>query len=205
MLGTDHALEDRRQARSTTLTALMAKTIVGSAGAQGGARPIPRVRLAAWLILCCYLAAALVLTWRLWADPASRTQIVAANGTSHDVRPFAWFLRYDATAVAHGHLPALVTTALNAPRGINLMWNTSLLLPGVVLAPVTMLAGPQVTLAILLTLAFAGSAASLFVVLRRWGPASPRRRWAVRSTASPRRCGWRPAATTTSSSWCCRR
>jgi len=80
VLGTDHALEDRRQARSTKLTALMAKTIVGSAGAQGGARPIPRVRLAAWLIPCCYLAAALVLTWRLWADPASRAQLVAANG-----------------------------------------------------------------------------------------------------------------------------
>jgi hypothetical protein len=147
----------------------MAMTIVGSAGTQGGARPIPRVRLAAWLVPCCYLAAALVLTWRLWADPASRAQIIAANAISHDVDLFAWFLRYDATAVAHGHLPALVTTALNAPRGINLMWNTSLLLPGVVLAPVTLLAGPQVTLTILLALAFAGSAASLFVVLRRWG------------------------------------
>ncbi len=149
----------------------MAKTIVGSAGTgtQGGARPMRRVRLAAWLVPRCYLAAALVLTWRLWPDPASRAQIIAANGISHDVDLFAWFLRYDATAVAHGHLPALVTTALNAPRGINLMWNTSLLLPGVVLAPVTLLAGPQVTLTILLALAFAGSAASLFVVLRRWG------------------------------------
>jgi hypothetical protein len=49
------------------------------------------------------------------------------------------------------------------------MWNTSLLLPGVVLAPVALLAGPQVSLTVLLVLAFAGSAASLFVVLRRWG------------------------------------
>jgi hypothetical protein len=147
----------------------MAETITSSAGTRGGARPVPRVRRAAWLVPCCYLAAALVLTWRLWADPASRAQVIAANGISHDVDLFAWFLRYDATAVAHGHLPALVTTALNAPGGINLMWNTSLLLPGVVLAPVTLLAGPQVALTILLTLALAGSAASLFVVLRRWG------------------------------------
>jgi hypothetical protein len=45
-----------------------------------------------------------VLTWRLWADPASRAQIIAANGISHDVDLFAWFVRYDATAVAHEHL-----------------------------------------------------------------------------------------------------
>ena len=49
------------------------------------------------------------------------------------------------------------------------MWNTSFLLPGVLLSPVTLLAGPQVSLTVALTLGFAGSAASLFWVLRRWG------------------------------------
>jgi hypothetical protein len=58
---------------------------------------------------------------------------------------------------------------MNAPRGISVMWNTSVLLPGIVLAPVTLLAGPQVSLTVLLTLGYAGSAASLFFVLRRWG------------------------------------
>jgi hypothetical protein len=118
-----------------------------------------------WLVLCCYLAAALVVTWRLWADPATRVQ----TGDPHDVDLYAWFLRYEATAVAHGRLPDLVTAALNAPQGVGLMWNTSLLLPGVLLAPLTLLAGPQVTLTTVLTLGFAGSAASLFLVLRRWG------------------------------------
>jgi hypothetical protein len=37
-----------------------------------------------------------------------------------------------------------------------------------VLSPVTRLAGPQAALTLLLTLGFAGSAASLFLVLRRW-------------------------------------
>jgi hypothetical protein len=78
-------------------------------------------------------------------------------------------MRHDATAVAHGQLPGLVTSAMNAPRGVSLMWNVSLLLPGVLLSPVTLLAGPQASLTILLTLGFAGSAATLFVVLRRWG------------------------------------
>ena len=117
-----------------------------------------------WLIVALYLAAALALTWRLWVDPASRAQ----TGDMHDVDLFAWFMRYSATAVTHGKLPALVTTAMNAPRGINLMWNTSVLLPAVLLTPVTVLAGPQVSLTIMLTLGFAGSAASLYWVLRRW-------------------------------------
>jgi hypothetical protein len=120
---------------------------------------------APWLAVGCYVLGALALTWRLWADPAG--QMVAGN--SGDINLFAWFMRYIATALSHGQLPALVTTGLNAPRGINLMWNTSALLPGVVLAPVTLLAGPQTSLTILLTAGFAGSAASLFYVLRRWG------------------------------------
>ncbi len=117
------------------------------------------------LVLCCYLAGAVAVTWRLWADPAGRMQA----GDLQDVNLFAWFLHYSATAISHGHLPALVTKALNWPRGVNMMWNTAYLLPGIVLAPVTLLAGPQVSLTIVLTLSVAGSAASLFWVLRRWG------------------------------------
>jgi dTDP-glucose 4,6-dehydratase len=120
---------------------------------------------AGWLVVGLYLLASFALTWRLWADPAGR--MVAYN--PGDINLFAWFMRYSATAVSHGRLPALVTTGLNAPQGINLMWNTSVLLPGVLLAPVTLLAGPQASLTILLTAGFAGSAASLFWVLRRWG------------------------------------
>jgi len=66
-----------------------------------------------------------------------------------------------------------VTTALNAPTGVNLMWNTALLLPGVILAPVTWVAGPQVSLTILTTAGFAGSAVTLFWVLRRWEVSIP--------------------------------
>ena len=121
--------------------------------------------MAPWLVVCCYLIGAVAVTARLWIDPASRMQA----GDRGDVDLFAWFMRYAATAVAHGRLPALVTTVMNAPQGVNLMWNTSFLLPGVVLAPVTLLAGPQVSLTLTLTLGFAGSAASLFWVLRRWG------------------------------------
>jgi hypothetical protein len=81
----------------------------------------------------------------------------------------AWFLRYAAAAVAHGHLPALVTTGLNAPHGINLMWNTSMLFPDVLLTPVTLLAGPVASATVLATLGYAGSAAAMYWLLRRHG------------------------------------
>lgn len=120
---------------------------------------------AQWLILSCYLLGAAALTWRLWADPASRVPLRDPG----DVDQFAWFLRYSATAISHGRLPALLTTAMNAPQGINLMRNTSGLLLGILLTPLTLLAGPQVSFTLILTLGLAGSAASFFLVLRRWG------------------------------------
>ncbi len=116
-----------------------------------------------------YLLAALALTLWQWRDPASRT----VAGNPYDADQFAWFFRYDATAIAHWHLPALVTTAMNAPQGVNAMWNTFMLLPGVVLAPVTLACGPQVSLTLLLTMGFAGSATAMFAVLRRWQVSVP--------------------------------
>jgi hypothetical protein len=112
-----------------------------------------------------YLVGAVALTMWLWRDPASR--IVAGN--PYDADQFAWFFRYDASAVAHLRLPALITTAMNAPQGISLMWNTAMPLPGVLLAPLTLLAGPQASLTVLMTLGFAGSALAMFATARRWG------------------------------------
>jgi hypothetical protein len=111
-----------------------------------------------------YLLAALAVTLWLWRDPASRT----VAGNANDADQFAWFFRYDATAIAHLRLPALVTTAMNAPQGVNVMWNTFMLLPGVLLAPVTLLFGPQSALTLFMTAGFAGSATAMFAVLRRW-------------------------------------
>ena len=49
----------------------------------------------------------------------------------------------------------------------------ALLLPGVLLAPLTLLAGPQTVLNLLLVAGFAGSATALFAVLRRWDVSVP--------------------------------
>jgi hypothetical protein len=127
-------------------------------------RPSPAAGVSL-LVFACYVLGALAVTGRLWLDPASRAQF----GDIRDLDQFTWFVRNSATAVAHGGLPALMTQAMNPPHGINLMWNTSFLLPGVLLTPVTLLAGPQVSLTVALTAGFALSAASMFLVLRRWG------------------------------------
>ena len=116
-----------------------------------------------------YLLAALAVTLWLWRDPATRTVL----GNPYDADQLAWFFRYDATAIAHGHLPALVTTAMNAPQGVSVMWNTFMLLPGALLTPVTLLLGPQTALTVFMTAGFAGSALAMFFVLRRWDVSGP--------------------------------
>jgi hypothetical protein len=137
--------------------------------ATASAPPKPRPWLLPSLILLAYVCLAVGLTWRLWAAPATMAPNNGGPGISRDIYLNVWFMRYAATAVSHGNLPALVTTAVNYPQGINAMWNTSLLLPSVLLTPVTLLAGPMVSLTALLTAGFAGSAAIMFAVLRRWG------------------------------------
>jgi hypothetical protein len=135
--------------------------------AESSQQPRPRRRLARWaapITMLCYLIGAYYATSTLWMNPAGLRQ----QGDPQDVNQATWFIRYAATAVQHFRLPALSTTAMNAPHGVNLMWNTSLLLPGIVVSPITATFGPQVSLTFLLAIGFAGSAASMYYVLRYW-------------------------------------
>ena len=125
------------------------------------------VRHPGLFVLCAYLAAAVALNWRLWLGLGTMTAVGDPGPADNDL--MAFFLRYTADAIAHGHLPALVTTALNAPNGISLMWNTSVLFPALALTPVTLLGGPLASLAVFATLGYAGSAAAMYWVLRRHG------------------------------------
>jgi len=67
------------------------------------------------------------LNWRLWLGLGTMSTVGDPGPADNDL--MAWFMRYAADAVAHGHLPALVTTALNALYGFPLMWNNSVLFP----------------------------------------------------------------------------
>jgi hypothetical protein len=146
-----------------------ATTVIQEVPEQERPAPPSGDRRAVALAAPYYLLAALAVTLWLWRDPASRT----VAGNPYDADQLAWFLRYDATAIAHGHLPALITTAMNAPRGVSVMWNTFMLLPGALLTPVTLLLGPQTALTVFMTAGFAGSSLAMFAVLRRWEVSGP--------------------------------
>jgi hypothetical protein len=96
-------------------------------------------------------------------------------GNPHDTDLYTWWLAWTAHQLSGGH-SSLITHAMNAPTGVNAMWNTSLFLPGVVLSPITLLAGAQVSYNLLLFVGIAGSAYTAHRLLLRhagvgWWPA----------------------------------
>lgn len=106
-----------------------------------------RAALYALLALLLYLAASLLLFRRAWQSPATQSM-----GFYNDPQQFMWFLGWTAFALGHHHSP-FFSTYLNYPGGVNLLWNTSVLLPGALLAPVTLRWGPVFSYNLLVTLA----------------------------------------------------
>jgi hypothetical protein len=83
-----------------------------------------------------------------------------------------WYLGWTQYALGHGHNP-LFTDWLFYPSGVNVMWNVSLPLPGLLLSPVTATWGVILSYNILIAVAFAGTATTAYLVLRRWAPWPP--------------------------------
>jgi hypothetical protein len=111
----------------------------------------------------CYLGLGVLVMWPLWRDPAG----VKLVGSLEDQYFNEWNLAYAAHVLTDGANP-LFTTLMNPPAGANIMANTSNLGVGFVLAPVTLVFGPAVTLVLALTLGLAGTAAAWYRVLSRW-------------------------------------
>jgi hypothetical protein len=85
-----------------------------------------------------------------------------------------WFLAWTPHAVLSGRTP-WTTDYLSVPDGVNLMWNTLLPLPGMLFAPITLLVSPMASHTLLSVIAFAGSATSMWWVVRRWATWGPAR------------------------------
>ncbi len=83
-----------------------------------------------------------------------------------------WYLGWMQYALGHGHNP-LFTDWLFYPSGVNVMWNVSLPLPGFLLSPLTAEWGVIFSYNVLVVVAFAGTATSAYLVLRRWAPWPP--------------------------------
>ena len=110
-----------------------------------------------------YLVLGVGLWWNAWSTHPSTVTTCGCG----DAARFIWYFRWPAFAMAHGH-DVLYSTYLFHPGGINLLDDTSVVALGVVLAPVTWLAGPVASMNVALTLAPVLSALAMFALLRRW-------------------------------------
>ncbi|MBY8872119.1 hypothetical protein K7640_09735 [Micromonospora sp. PLK6-60] len=108
-----------------------------------------------------FLLFAAWLTHGLWPNPNGR--VLALN--PEDQTLYEWFLAVDAR-VLFGDF-GLLSRLLNAPDGVNLMANTTVIALGVLFAPVTLLAGAPVTFALLAGLNLAGTALAWYLLFRR--------------------------------------
>jgi hypothetical protein len=97
-----------------------------------------------------------------WAHPTT-TQV----GPGGDADEYSWFLAWLPFALGHG-LDPLISTYANAPHGINLMWNTSVLLPSFLMSPFTVVFGAAFSYNVLMTAAPALTTTFGFVAFRRW-------------------------------------
>ncbi|MFI5491917.1 DUF2079 domain-containing protein [Actinoplanes sp. NPDC051859] len=123
--------------------------------------------LAVWrphlIVAFAALALAGYLTFGLWRDPSGRG--LAEN--LGDQAFFEWLLGYGVYTLGHGADP-FYTWLLNAPFGVNLAANTSITVYTTTFAPLTLLAGPQVSFVTILTLNLAGSAFAWYLFLQRF-------------------------------------
>src|SRR6266545_1864007 len=129
-------------------------------------RAVPALRVVARpqpgsLLVCLGLSVAMF--WRVWQDPSHRLLSTGAG----DGAIMMWFTRWTPAALGHGLNP-LFSDYLNFPHGINVMWNTSLLLPGLLLAPITVAFGPVFSFNLLSTLSLALSAWCAYLAFRRY-------------------------------------
>lgn len=111
-----------------------------------------------------------LLVWRhIVAQPRARSQ---SSGGEEGI--YLWYLAHVPDSVLH-HSNPFITHAMNYPAGVNLLWNTSLLTPGLILAPVTQLGGVVLAYNITLILTTALSVLTAYAACRRfvrWWPAA---------------------------------
>jgi hypothetical protein len=130
----------------------------------GGSVPHRRRSGLAWLLAFgAYLPLAALGYWPVWTHWSAQL-----NGCNcWDQLLQEWFLHWTPSAISQGH-PLLVTNYIDAPNGINVMWNASVPALGALASPLTQTIGVVHTLTILLGVSLALSASTMFLLLRRW-------------------------------------
>nr|WP_296073553.1 DUF2079 domain-containing protein [uncultured Actinoplanes sp.] len=122
-----------------------------------------RRRRAHLLVALVALAIAGYVTGGLWRQP----YLNAVADNVGDQAFFEWALAYGVQLLHHGGNP-FFTTIMNTPDGVNLAANTSITVYAILFAPLTVLAGPQISFVSILMLNLAGSAFAWYLFLGRW-------------------------------------
>jgi hypothetical protein len=125
-------------------------------------RPRRRPTRADVLAIGAYVLLGVVVCLNYWVDVNNR--VSSHLPTDHSW--FEWLFAHGAYSVQHLENP-LFTARQNAPDGVNMMANTSLLGVTLPLAPLTMLLGPQVMYALYLGGALAATAGTSYWMLSR--------------------------------------
>lgn len=132
------------------------------AEAESTRRPRRRPARADLLALGAYVLLGVFVCLNYWGDVTGR--VSSHLPTDHSW--FEWLFAHGAYSVRHLENP-LFTAQQNAPDGVNMMANTSLLGVTLPLAPLTMLLGPQVMYALYLGAALAATAGTGYWMLSR--------------------------------------
>jgi hypothetical protein len=110
----------------------------------------------------------LYLAVSIWLYFPLAQHLRSAQMGGPDTSLFTWWLSWVPYAISHGHSP-FVSTWINAPAGVNGMWNTSVPLLGLLVSPITETLGPVASVNLLLIAAPALSAWSAFAAARALG------------------------------------
>ncbi|WP_433348537.1 hypothetical protein [Micromonospora sp. CA-111912] len=147
---------------SAPVAAQAAPTGPDGAGTGTPRRPRRRPTRADALAIGAYVLLGVLVCLNYWGDVQHR--VSSHLPTDHSW--FEWLFSHGAYSLRHLENP-LFSMRQNAPDGVNMMANTSLLGATLPLAPVTWLFGPQVTYALYLGGALAATAGTSYWMLSR--------------------------------------
>ena len=154
------ATEEGRVVAAAPAAAPSSSSLIGGDDRRTGRPGALAVFSLAFLV---YLLMSVGLWWHVWSTHPTTVTTCGCG----DPAFFLWFLAWPAHALSHGQ-NLFYSNLLFHPTGVDMLSNTSVLLLGVPLAPVTLLFGPIATLNVASTLAPALSALAMFWLLRRW-------------------------------------
>lgn len=109
-----------------------------------------------------YLFGAVAVTFRAWQGPTS-----GWAGRCCDPEQAIWYLGWTPHALANGLNP-FVTTQIGAPDGVNLMWNPSMPLLGILGWLPAKVGGPVFAFNVLVVLGISLSGLTAWLAIRRW-------------------------------------